>query len=165
MSKLSQIFLTGLAVAAVAVGCGGDGDGGESSSDASGPQKAAGSAPVGKAGFDKQAEAICERGRNRVIRNLSDYQKANGPLNPRDIGTDAVNVTFLPVFREEVEGLSTLEVPTGDEEQVTALLAARRRALDEIERRRLSSNLELAEALKRSDRLMTAYGLESCTFS
>jgi hypothetical protein len=149
---------------AIVVGCGG-GEGDDGSGGSPAASDAAGSASSGGGNFDQQAEEICEKGRNRILQNLADYQKANGALSPRDIGVDAVGVTFLPVMREEVEKLSELEVPPGDEKQVAALLAERRRALDEIERKGLSSNLELAEALKPSDRLMTGYGLESCTFS
>jgi hypothetical protein len=164
LSKFGRLCISGLAIAAIAAGCGDDGAGSEGSSDASADQGGE-PASLSKGAFDRQAEAICVKGRNRVIRNLADYQKENGTLNPRDIGTDAVAVTFLPVFREEVEELSKLEAPAGDEKQVAALLAERRRALDEIERKQLSSNLELAEALKRSDQLMAEYGLEDCKFS
>lgn len=165
MSKLGRLCISGLAIAAIAAGCGDDGAGNEGSSDASADQGGGAPATLSKGSFDRQAEAICVKGRNRVIRNLSDYQKENGTLNARDIGTDAVSVTFLPVFREVVDELSKLEVPSGDEDQVAALLAARRRGLDEIEEQGLSSNLEIAEALKRSDQLMSAYGLEDCKFS
>jgi hypothetical protein len=164
LSKFGRLCISGLALAAIAVGCG-DGNGDEGSGDASAGQAGAESASLSKGAFDQQAEAICERGRNRVLQNLADYQKENGALSPRDIGADAVSVTFLPVFREEVDELSQLEAPPGDEKQIAALLAERRRALDEIEQKGLSSNLELAEALKRSDRMMLGYGLESCTFS
>lgn len=167
MSKLAFTCLSAAAALAIAVGCG-DGDDGADSSDrttsASTAQTEGEPAAAGATAFDRQAEEICLAGRDRVLANLNAYQKKNGTLNPRDIGVDAVSVTFLPVLREEADDISKLEPPSGDEKQVAALLAERRRALDEIERKRLSSNVELANALKRSDRLMLSYGLENCTF-
>ena len=166
MSKLCGIIL-GIAVAlAIVAGCGSDdADSGEKANGSSVSKESAPTAEGGKNAFAQEAEAICQKGRNRVLRGLSDYQRENGPLGPRDIGYKAVSVAFLPVFRAEVKEIAALTVPAGEEQKVDELLAARRDALEEIERQQLSSNLELAEALKRSDRLMTGYGLESCTFS
>jgi hypothetical protein len=168
LSKLAFTCLSLVAAFALATGCGDgdDGDGKVGASSADAPSTQSGdTAPAAQTAFDRQAEEICEVGRERVLRNLTTYQKQNGTLDSQDIGFGAVRATFLPVLREEVDDIARLEVPEGDEGQVAALLAERRRALDEIERRKLSSNLELAKALKSSDRLMVAYGLDSCTFS
>jgi len=163
MNRLFTAFATGLTVAALAAGCGGGGDNGGGDSQAAASVEA--SAPLTKAEFIKQAQALCEKNREQVAKNLTSYQEQNGLLNARDIGPEAVEPILLSVFRDEVDELSSLPAPRGDEEQIEVLLSMKQQAIEAVEKQSLSSNLELAKAFKPSDQLATTYGLNACVFS
>jgi hypothetical protein len=139
-----------LALVASAVGCGGGGD----------------AAPLTKAQFIKQADAIClhSAGRFQTLFNRF-MQTTPDPRLPADRPlkqwTEIVETVFAPVKEQELEELRALGAPRGDEQRIEAIFAAIEDGLKEVEEDpTVESDTE--EQFEKSSRLARAYGLTVC---
>jgi len=155
---LKRTLSIGALLVASAVGAWGCGD-----SDSTGT--AAEAEPLSPAAFTAQAKKICDGARQELQKFLVRYQKDEGPLNPSDVGSKAVAATLLPVQRRESEQLEGLVPPEEIANQYSEYLDARKATLEEIEKKKLSSNSELFKAFEPTDRMATALQLEACSFS
>jgi hypothetical protein len=153
LSKRLIVLLAGVvAIAVVAAGCG-------SSSDDSTETTAA----LTKAVFIKQGDAICVKGDKSLEAEADEFAKEN------DIDTnkptteqqeEVVSDVVGPAIREQGEEIDALGAPSGDEEQVEAIVAAVTSGAEEMEAdpSSLTDKNPLAEATK----LAKEYGFKSC---
>ncbi len=141
-----------LAAASFFTGCGGDNDNTTSASDST----------LTKAEFISRADAICAKA-NKKDNAAGDRFFKNNP-NP----TDAQHVQFLnqhviPGIQAEIDGVRALSPPSGDEEEVKAILDAAQQGLDEARQNPLVLTQEQGPpAFAKADKLAAAYGLKVC---
>jgi len=118
----------------IAAGCGGSSSTTTTVSGASGASGATGAAgqPLTKVAFIAQADAICERGNKelnaegkKVFGNLPKGQKPSAAQQQKFI-TDSV----IPNIQNQIDAIRALTPPSGDEDQVKAIVDAAQQALD-----------------------------------
>jgi hypothetical protein len=136
-----------LAVALFVLGCGGD------------------SASISKAEFTKQAEAVCKQGEKQLRKDLAAFLKAheNVKLPSQEDVAELVHVVFSGNIEAEVKKLRAIEVPTGDEKQVKALIDAREESLKNAEANPLGLNRNAGLIFAKARKLAKEYGLKECT--
>ena len=152
-SSKAPLAIALLVLAGVAAGCGGSSD--ESQTTA-----------LTKAEFVKQANAICYETKERSAAAYKQYAQTNavpssGPgLTAK--AADLVENVFIPIYDEQIEKISALGTPIGDEKEVDAILTAMQAGVEGAKREPLPFIRESA-ALNRASQLAVAYGLPECS--
>ena len=156
MPERLTLTLTGLAaMAALALGgCGGGDD--TTSTATTGPETSTASAPaLTKEQFIAQADAICAAGDKSL--NAAIQSLGNGQPSRDDLQQFAQ--IAVPALQEEVDAISALPPPPGDEEQITAMLNAVEDGIDKIKSD--PSAIE-ADPLDEASQIAQDYGLQQC---
>ncbi len=147
MNKGLQLALWSLAALAIA-GCGGAGSS-ETSSTA-----------ITKAEFISQADAICQES-NAAIEGKIESTFGGGAKPSKQEEIDFVTETILPGIKGDLTKIRELQVPQGDEEQVTQFLedaeAGVAEANDDPE-----GFPQSAPSLNKASEEAAAYGLKVC---
>lgn len=141
------LLAAALVVALFMLGCGGD------------------SASISKAEFIKQAEVVCERHEKELRKDLAAFLKQHENVKSpteKDVA-ELVDVVFSGNIEAEVKELRAIEVPSGDEKQVKALLDAREESLKNAEANPLGLNRNAKLMFAKSSKLAKEYGLEACS--
>jgi hypothetical protein len=122
--------------------------------------------------FVRQADAICERGRHSFEGDLENLLKNTGKSGPEALealrapeAEVLINEFFIPVHEEEIEQVSALGAPGGDQESVSAILEAVRRGLAEATRHPLKLSqtpLPSFPGFDEAAKLATAFGFSQC---
>jgi len=148
----------------LAAGCGGS-DSGSATGAAIGQEVTVTSGSLSKAEFIKRADKICEDSRSEFSKAFNDFAKTNKPGADLAGWVDEVaHKFFLPTYEEEIEQISALGAPSGDEEEIESFLNALQTRLDAIDQ----SPTELSKTitpLKKPEELAKAYGLTGCAES
>jgi hypothetical protein len=145
------IAISVLALAAVAAGCGG----GDDTSDSS--------ATLTKAEFIKAADAICGDANKQSQKDAEAFAEKNDftlEKATEEQLEDAISAVFVPSLNQQVEELSALGAPDGDEEQVEAITGALEEAATEIKDD--PSTVLAGKALTEPAKLADEYGLKVC---
>lgn len=139
-----------LALGLITGGCGGDSS----------------TASITKAVFIKKADAACEKGNRRLQADFATYLKS-GKAAKASEPTEAdyselVATVVAPNLEQEIEEIRALGAPSGDEEQVEAILEAREESIEKAE-----ANPELMsgngdELFTKPRKLAREYGLKVC---
>jgi hypothetical protein len=138
-----------LAIGVIAAGCG-------SSSDST--------SSLTKAEFIKQADAICTAGNKSDEAEFEAYAKENGLENkePSDAQKEElVTDVVLPSISKQGEEISALGAPSGEEDQVNAIVDGIEGAVEEAEGDP-SVVLSGPGPFKEVDKLAKDYGLTVC---
>ena len=138
-----------LAIGSVAMGCG-------SSSDSS-------AAPLTKAAFIKQGDAICEKVPTRYqarLKTLPKEQKSKSPQAKKEEENLKAAVPPLRTATTELEGLSA---PTGDEQQAEAIIVALEEGADGIEAKPQSELSGPKSPMAKFQKLTKEYGFKVCS--
>src|SRR5436305_4254633 len=113
-----------MVIALAMAGCGG---GSDSSSATTGS--------ISKAAFIKKADAVCQKGTERMQRAIlvflkqhKDVKRPNKAQSEKLVGT-----AIVPSVKTEIKELKALEVPEGDEEHVDAIINALEEGLETAE--------------------------------
>lgn len=138
-----------LAIAVVGAGCG-------SSDDES----------LTKAEFVRQANAICEKGNKQRIKEYTAFLKGRGDepktLAEANKGVDEAGEELLAGFYEKrAEALAELPPPSGDEEEVAAIVDAFEQGADDAAQDP-SAIAGGVPGIEKGVKLAAAYGLEVC---
>jgi hypothetical protein len=148
------LIAAAMVVALVVTGCGGSGD--SSSSTATGS--------ISKAAFIKKADAVCQKGTERMQRAIlvflkqhKDVQRPNKAQSEKLVGT-----AIVPSVKTEVKELKALEVPEGDEERVDAIISALEEGLETAEANPEAVVASSDAVFGISGRLAGEYGAEVC---
>ena len=192
MSKQAVALIAGLLIAGLLVaGCGGDdssdgsegasavetsssevatdGDGDGDGADGDGADvdtNTDSSATVSKAAFIKQADEICTANTREVTASARKLLEKSRNFESKDFQVEAVEVALAPQLTALLEDLEALGAPSGDEEQIEAIVANLEERADlanedpeafvEEEGRRGGSLYKEAQALAKQ------YGFEKC---
>lgn len=111
-NKTTILVAAALATGLIAAGCGGDDDS-DSSSD------------LTKAEFITQADAICKSGNDAL-------NAAPQPKSQADVEA-FVTSTVVPNVQKQVDGVRDLGAPSGDEDQINAMLDSVQKGIDTLE--------------------------------
>lgn len=120
---------------------------------------------LSKAEFVKQANVACAKSRVQFEKDLAAFlKKLNANPTKASEGspdTEIIEKIFVPNFQEQIDMVSSLGAPSGDEAQVSAILSSLQKAVDgadEDPQAFVRSEGDLGNAPK----LASAYGLTSC---
>ena len=154
--KRTSILLAGLAIAAglVFAGCGGD-DETTTPVGASGATGVSG-APLSKSEFITQADAICKAGNKEIEAVAADVQGEPTGAELEQI----VNETIVPEIQGEIDSISLLTPPEGDEEEIAAISAAVQDGVDTLDSD--PAELTSTDVFAEANKLAQDYGLKVC---
>lgn len=154
MGRGTIAIAVALAVAALVAGCGGGSDSSSSSSTGS----------VSKAVFVKKADAVCQKGTERMQRAIlvflkqhKDVKRPNKTQSEKLVGT-----AIVPSVKTEIKELKALDVPEGDEERVDAIISALEEGLETAENNPEAVVASSSAVFGISGRLAGEYGAEAC---
>lgn len=179
MTVRSTIILTILAFAASALvaGCGGDdsSDGGSAAGAASGDSAQSESggdeggtneiatSSLSKAQFVKRASKACEEGLQSLPERAGEFSESQGPESASPSYEEGVKKVLLPILRASMDQIRKLGAPSGDVEEVEAIVSAQEQAIDEVaELEGFESVDDIAPSFGEARELMVAYGLKAC---
>lgn len=166
-----------------AFGCGG-GDGGsdgsagadagepatEASADSRGSSEPdAASAPaIGKAAFIREGDAICAKGREKVVREGQVIIGVKPPRKRQELERTIVLTVLAPVLETNYDDLSALGIPAGDDVQVEAILDAFQELTDKANNdpeafvQYLDPSRGIKDPWRGADELAEEYGFREC---
>jgi hypothetical protein len=153
---LIALLAGSLAIALLGIGCGGGSDEGAT----------ADAPPITKVAYIKKADAICRRYVGRMSEKNADFSAKRGG---RDVAFDNIEAVeeysediLIPEKEREIEELSGLGVPEGDEEEIGAIFDAYDEGIEVAEedpRRAVNSSFGV---FSYSTSLAEKYGLVFC---
>jgi hypothetical protein len=114
-----------------------------------------------KAEYARQGNELCERIEQRVTQAASSQFSQQGEIPSAEKITSFARETLAPALEEELDALGGLGPPEQDEERVSDILTAGRRAIEEVQRDPTSLIGE-RNPLDDYDELANGYGLERC---
>jgi len=131
-----------LSVGLVAFGCGGGDDN------------------LTKAEFLKQGNAVCKKGNDQIdkVANQTFGKKHPSQAKLNSFATD----TLIPVVQTEIDGISDLNPPSADEDQVNAIVDEAQAALDKGKADPSLLVSEKSDPFKKANKLANDYGLKEC---
>jgi len=146
----------------LATGCGGDDSATGSSSDG---EVTVETSSLSKAQFTKQANAVCSETRKQIEGELAAYLKKQNEdptaASEGDPEIELVEETVIPNMQKQVDEISALGAPSGDEEELSAFLNSLQKTVDEMSddpKTFIRSQGSFGDAPK----LAEAYGLDGC---
>jgi hypothetical protein len=121
---------------------------------------------VSKASFVARAESVCSRDYERT---KVGYQSFVGRAKGKPFSTEAeiegfADTVLVPSKRREVEELRSLGVPSGDEDEVDAILGAYEEGIAVAEEDPRAAVLSTSGVFVEATELAEAYGLEKCRY-
>jgi hypothetical protein len=114
-----------------------------------------------RAEYIEQADAICEQGNADLEAATSEFFAGKPHPTARQERTFATRV-FVPKLQAQLAELRELQIPEGDEEDVTAIYDAVSAALDEISADPSSFGGEPPAGFRDASRLAVEYGFQVC---
>lgn len=132
-----------------AAGCGGSGS-------------EADSAPLSKARYTEQAEAICTRATAETQKDAAAWKKGfpGGPAEAEEHAEEGIREVLIPVLQREAEQLEALEPPAKDKLVVARFVGNLSQATEILKKKGLNA-LPESGALEFRQEAAT-YGLKSC---
>jgi len=139
-----------------ATGCGGSDN--STTTGANGAQGAA----LSKQQFIAQADGICTQG-NQAINAAAQKAFGGGKPSSQQIQQFA-QATLVPQTQEDLTAIKALPAPSGDEDQINAIVNAAQEGLDKIKSdpSLLTQGKDAGGAFTQANKLATAYGLKVC---
>jgi hypothetical protein len=150
--RLLVVAALTLATGSIAAGCGGGDEDGETTPTA---------AALSKEEFLKQGNQICAASEKQID---AEAQKVFGNQQPSQSEVESfATKTAIPTLQFEIAGIEALPAPSGDEDQVNAIVSAAQQGLDEL---KADPSLITAEGqddpFAEAKRLAKQYGLTAC---
>lgn len=143
-----------------------DSDGGSSSDEQSGEAPAVETSSLSKAEFVKRANAACTREGKGLLSRAEAFQEGGGSKgqSPQEANAELVKKVLLPTVEAQTAALVKLGAPEGDEEELEAILAARREDIasaEEVKRGKSVTEI-IEEEFSETDETLEEYGLSAC---
>jgi hypothetical protein len=166
MHRLVMLLLAaGATTALVAAGCGGDDDddGTTAATTATtGATGAAGGGALSKEAFITAADGVCAQGDKQINKEAGKVFQGNQEPSKQEQDR-FVTDTVLPNIQNQVDGIRALTPPDGDEDQVTAIVDAAQRAIDEAEKDPgILTQGGGPDPFAEANKLAEDYGLQKC---
>jgi hypothetical protein len=142
-----------LLVVLTAVGCGGG---------------SSGDHVVTKRDFVKKANAVCAETQKKIESEFRSYVESRGGKEPKNASAlaaaqaDIAEKILIPAKQQEVEELGALDVPSGSESQVKAIVDAFEEEVEETKESPEVAVTEGTQASGKTTKLAREYGLTSC---
>lgn len=157
MAKTLMAMLVAVAAIAIIAGCGGGSDSSSTEATAS---------SLTKAEFLKQGNAICAKGNKEIEEGFEEFAKEHHfskKSQPSQVELEeAAEEVLIPRIRREIDGISALGAPNGEEAEVEAVLAAAEKGLEEGEENPGAMVEEGEGPFKEANKLARDYGLVKC---
>jgi hypothetical protein len=153
--------LVGLVAGLVLAGCGGGGSS-SSTTGASGTSGAQGAA-LPKSEFVAKGNAICAKGNQEInaeAKKIFTSSQAPSQATQEKFVTD----TVIPAIQQQIDGIDALPAPSGDEDQVQAIVDAAQSALDKAKQdpSLLTDQAQGGDPFAQANKLADDYGLTKC---
>lgn len=145
-------LLSGVVVATLAVaGCGGGDDEVTVSS-------------LTKAEFIKKADAACKKSEDRIQADFAAYATKHKDITkPTEADyAELIDVVLVPNVEQEAEDIRSLGAPSGDEDQVEAMLDALEESIEKAEDEPKVLISDSTKIFGESSKLAKDYGLKVC---
>lgn len=117
--------------------------------------------PIAKVEFLREADRICESTNARVEAAADDLVVGRHDPPPGEVRRIVIRIV-IPALQVEVDAISSLGAPAGDEGKVAAIIAAVERGIEELEADPLSALDGPPPSLREAGRLAAAYGSRTC---
>lgn len=151
MVRQAAVIVGALAIAMILAGCGGS----------SGDDEGTASAPIGKAEFIRQADALCTKGGEETEAEFVSYAKekkvAKGKALNQAQSEEVIQDIVVPALRQQVSDLRALGVPTEDQAQVNGFLDEIEVVLDKAEEDPKAAVKVLGEEIAKADQQIAGY--------
>jgi hypothetical protein len=140
------------AIAMIVAGCGSSSDDSTSS--------------LTKAQFIVKADAICKKGNAEIESGFEDFEKEadlkeNEEPTPEQ-SAEASETVLIPYIKEQSEELRDLGAPSGDEEEITAMLDALDEGVEEAEEDPEALFTSKSDPFGAANKMAKEYGLKVC---
>lgn len=152
-------MVVAIACAAIAAGCGGQGDSGDGEQSGAKIEESS----ISKAEFVRQANTICQRGKERMVGAFLAHRRRSGASSLREAEVGTAEAILQPSIDEQIEEIRELGAPAGDAERLEAFFASMQRAVAEVARRDLRTR-ESLPVLQPAGDLALAYGIDQCAY-
>jgi hypothetical protein len=149
VKRRGMLVAGALALAVAAAGCGG---GSEDET------------PLTKAEFTKQADAICATTKKAVKTRVSEAYKeiAKNAGSTAEKAQEEFVLAVMPTYRTMSDELNGLAAPSGDEEQVKAIVSGYDSTISEYEEKPSAAIAAGGEPFAKTSTLAAKYGLKEC---
>jgi hypothetical protein len=141
-----------MALTLIVAGCGGGGDSTTSAK------------VIPKAVFIKKADAICEKGNERMAGAFVTFLKKHKNVKrPSEANyEELVGTILVPSVKQEVKAIRALGVPSGDEDRVSEFIEALEEGIDtaESDPKAVAGSSDVVFGI--ASRLAKEYGLQVC---
>jgi outer membrane murein-binding lipoprotein Lpp len=148
-------FAAVLASALLVAGCGG------SSNDSTDTTSA-----LTKQQFIAQADAICKQGNEEIEEGFESFAEQNDiPKNQEPSkaqGKEIVETVIVPSIGSQAEGIRALGFPSGDEDELSAMLDSLDEAVEEAEEDPEALFAAKSDPFAKPNELAQDYGLKTC---
>jgi hypothetical protein len=157
---MRKLFACGAVAAGIvfAAGCGSSDN--STTTGASGASGAAGAA-LSKPQFIAKADAICKQGNQAINKAAHDTFTQGQKPSSAEIEKFATD-TVIPSIQEQITAIRALPAPSGDEDQVKALLDAVQASLDKVKADPSLLTQQNSTAFDQANQMAKDYGLKVC---
>lgn len=151
---LTAIIASLAVIALVAAGCGGGNNNGGGS--------VTGSTSLTKAEFISKGDAICEKGEKKFPAEMEAFAQEHKVTKriSQALGEEATQTVLVPSLQAQADQLARLGAPSGEEDEVEAIVGGLQGVLAEAEDD--PSVIESAGQLAEVANLAKSYGFEVC---
>jgi hypothetical protein len=154
LSKRLIVLLAGVVATVVIVaGCGSSDDSSDTTA-------------LTKQQFIAQADAICKKGNTEINEGFESFAKENDiPKNQepsKEQGKEIVKTVIIPSIDSQAEGIRALGVPSGDEDEISAMLDSLDEAVEEAEEDPEALFTSKSDPFAEPNELAQDYGLKTC---
>jgi hypothetical protein len=119
--------------------------------------------PLPKVEFLREADRICVASETQIEAAADDLVAGREDPDPAEVERVALRIV-VPALEGEVRAIRALGTPSGDEQEVAAILAATERGIAAVERAPRALLDGVPAELGRAQRLAEAYGSQQCGF-
>jgi hypothetical protein len=125
-----------------------------------------GSDSISKQEFITKADAICKKGNDQINSEINAYAKKvglSGNTQPTDAqATEIANTILIPSVQSQHDDISDLGAPSGDQDQVDAILSAVQDGIDQAKSDPTGLLQSNDTTFAKANQLAKDYGLTVC---
>lgn len=151
------VFLVVAMIAGLIAGCGGSDSSSTAATDG-GSSTGDGGSTLSKAEFIKQADALCAKNNTTMAKEAETFTPSSG-AKPAEVEEELVTEIYAPGIGNQAEEIASLGAPSGDEEEVEAIVEAIEAGTETAEE---DPSTFAQGAFAESTKLARAYGFEVC---